>query len=79
MAKKKFYNMNGREAMREGSGMIKEDRSAPSNLPREMIDKYWPDGQYYMGIHEADLFMGSQKQLREDGQGMRREAKPGKY
>lgn len=61
MAKKKYYQgkkgrmdeSNGmslyekhKRMERDFAGMIKEDRSAPANLPQEKIMKYYPDTYY---------------------------------
>lgn len=77
MSKKRFY---GREKeMNEDSHMIHDDWSAPALLPQRVIDRDWPKNNNYMKYGEADLFMGVQKQLNEDGADMRRENKPKKY
>ena len=60
-------------------GMISEDMSAPANLPRNVVERYWPEGHHYMEGQVPDLFMGVQKQLNEDGMDLRREMKPKKY
>lgn len=61
------------------SRMIREDWSKPCLLPTEIIDKDWARNANYMKNGEADLFMGVQKQLKEDGEGFKKAFKPGKY
>jgi hypothetical protein len=69
-----------RKMMAEDSHLIGDDRSAPCNLPRNVIDKNFPDGHIYGHNYvPSDLFNGVQAQLKEDGRDYKREAKPKKY
>lgn len=61
---KRYYN--GKMAMAEGGSMLHEDRSKPSNLPTEVMDKMVPSADYGMSQGYDDLFMGVQKQLKYD-------------
>lgn len=86
MAKKRHYASEKKQGhggygvtMNEDSRMIGDDWSAPALLPRMVMDKDWPQAHNYMNYGEADLFMGVQKQLKEDGSDMKREFKAGKY
>lgn len=59
--------------------LIAEDHNAPANLPRHIVQKYWPKGGTYdLGMID-DLFSGVQKQLHEDDEDMRKAFKPNKY
>ena len=77
MAKKRFYT-DGKEAMREGGRMIREDASAPCHLPREVMDKDWPSSDGYLGGHIKDLFDAVNSQMKEDGGDLRKHT-PKKY
>lgn len=67
--------------MYKASPMIKEDRSAPCNLPKHVIDEYWPNASGYSMKSEriGDLFNGIQKQMREDAEDFKRAMDPKKY
>jgi hypothetical protein len=87
MAKKRFYkdsNASGartyaKKTMNRDGDMIREDFSAPSLLPRDVKDVYWPKSQLYMNGGIQDLFMGVHDQLREDGEDLKRVFGPKKY
>jgi hypothetical protein len=92
MAKKRYHNgesMEKREAyagykesrkmMARDGAMIREDLSAPCNLPRSVMQEFWPKAHNYnMGFVE-DLFYGAQKQMHEDYNDLGREMDPKKY
>ena len=67
------------KTMNRDSGMIREDWSAPCLLPKQVIDRDWARNSNYMNYSEEDLYMGVQKQLREDRDGFEKAFKPGKY
>jgi hypothetical protein len=46
-------------------GMIKEDRSAPGNLPKQVIQKQYPKTGF-MGSHEIDDTMRGLDDTRKD-------------
>lgn len=68
-----------KKLMQRDRAMIHEDRRAPSLLPQQVIERYWPTGGYHVGGVPNDLFNGVQIQLDEDGTDMRRELGPRKY
>jgi hypothetical protein len=70
---------NSRHMMARDGGMIREDRSAPSNLPREVMDKYWPKAHNYNAGYVDDLFRGVEKQMNEDYMDIKIETHPRKY
>lgn len=74
----KRYN-ESRKMMAEASGMIREDRSAPCLLPREVIDKQWPSSADYNMGYVDDLFNGVQKQMSEDRGDFGKAMGPKKY
>jgi hypothetical protein len=77
---RKYYGSNAAKSMARArsadlnsdTGMIREDRSAPCLLPRNVIDRDWPRSEVYMKTGAADLFMGVKKQMSEDGADMRK-------
>jgi len=77
MAKSKKNSMG----MYKGSIMIKEDMSAPSLLPREAMDKYWPSpAEYNMKVGDIqDLFRGVQEQMNEDSRDFKKAYGPKKF
>jgi hypothetical protein len=72
------YKESRRMMARDGA-MIREDMSAPALLPQRVIDEYWPKAANYNMGYVDDLFYGAQKQMHEDYDDLRREAKAGKY
>lgn len=68
-----------RRMMARDGAMIHEDRNAPCNLPRQIIDQYWPKAANYRMGYVEDLFYGAQKQMHEDYDDFGRELSPGKY
>lgn len=63
--------------MKKG-GMIQEDRSAPSNLPREVIMKEFPKvGYLYQPI--PDTIEGIDRQMDSDVRGVRKQLASKKY
>ena len=76
---KNSMNRDSADAVHD-SGMIKDDRSAPCNLPTHVIDKYWAPKIYAMsGKVPSDLYRGVEKQLHEDTGDFRREFAAKKY
>lgn len=72
------HSERSHEHYAEGS-MISEDRSAPCNLPRTIVEKNYPSYQSYEhGEMIPDLYIGVEKMLGEDSAGMRRIMKPSK-
>jgi len=70
MAKKRYYSDS------KDSGMIKEDYSAPSNLPRNVVYREYPKIDYdYYDLN--DDIKGVDNQMRDDTRGAAR--KKGKY
>lgn len=71
---------NGMKVSRSDYGInFHEDMSAPSNLPREVVYKYWPASPYSpMGMVD-DLFEGAQKQMSNDRSGFGKIMDPKKY
>jgi len=76
-----YYGRKADMRMHSGYGdhLIGEDRTAPALLPRRVIEDNYDSPYNYMGDNPADLYMGVQNQLRQDGRDMRRIFKPGKY
>jgi len=70
---------NSRDMMARNGDMIREDRSAPCNLPREVMDKYWPKTNNYNAGYVDDLFRGVEKQMDEDFMDLKKATGPGKY
>lgn len=68
-----------KEFMHKSGAMMSEDRSAPANLPRHIIDSYYPAAEYGMPGGIGNLFTGAQKQMAEDKRDLHKEFKPGKY
>lgn len=68
-----------RKMMARDGAMIREDRSAPCMLPRNVIDEYWPRAANYNAGYVDDLFYGAQKQMHEDYEDLKMETRPGKY
>lgn len=82
MAKKVAMNRNTQPYIetKRDYGMISEDRSAPCNLPREAIQKFWDRGeQATFGQQLDDLFHGSEEQVSQDMGKLKKASKPGKY
>ncbi len=73
------HSRDGMHAMKEGGGMIHDDRSQPCNLPSGVMDKHYGMGTRGMGGSINDLYMGVQKQTQRDASDLSRELKPGKY
>lgn len=59
--------------------MISDDRSAPSNLPRHVMESYWPQSHNYHVGYVDDLFHGVHNQLREDYDDFGKVMSPKKY
>ena len=78
MAKKKYHSDPRRALERSSAGMISEDRSAPSNLPREWFMKYYPDANYGMDESLNDDIRGVDNQIRADGRGEKKGSMPEK-
>jgi hypothetical protein len=65
---KKYYN-----------SIIKEDRGAPANLPRNVIEHDANKMNYDHNEIPGDLYQGVSRQLEEDSADMKRASKPRKY
>ena len=71
---------SNRISRREYGMDFHEDMSAPANMPRNVMDKYWPETPMSpMGMLGEDLFSGAQKQMHEDNNDMRKIMDPKKY
>ena len=89
MAKKRHHSKemmrdvtrDGNRISRRDYGMdFSEDMSAPANMPRHVMDKYWPATPMSpMSMLGDDLFEGAQKQMSEDNADMRKIMDPKKY
>ncbi len=88
MAKKKYYqNRKDRRDESRGmeryenemSGMIKEDLSAPSNLPQEKVMKYYPKCEYLMQDDYPDTLREVDMQIDDDVRGARKHRSKTKY
>lgn len=75
---KRFHGTDGKNAMKEGSGMIHDAMSKPCNLPTEVIDKVWGSNAGMTGGIK-DLYEVAQKQIKGDRDDLNRLTKPGKY
>lgn len=76
---KRYYSSDESKNMNRDAGMIREDRSAPCLLPRQVIDKDWPRTEVYMKEGAADLFMGVQKQMSQDKSDMNKASAQGPH
>ena len=63
----------------EREGMIREDRSAPANLPQEVVHKNYPKGSYGLRGNLDDTIRGVDNQLYEDERQMDRDRGYTKY
>lgn len=84
MAKKRYYEayagMDMRRRMEaEDSMMIKEDPSAPANLPQEKMLKYYPKADYASYPDLDDTLRGIDKQTKDDTGKEKKEKFPEKY
>ena len=77
MAKK--YYTDSSKAMKQASGMIREDMSAPCLLPREVIDKNFPSAGYGLKGGYHDLFGGVQAQMHKDESDLKKAFSPKKW
>lgn len=79
MAKKRFYdgdysgplNKARREENRDFN-MISEDKSACANLPQDVKYHAWPKAGHYAQYDLDDTIRGIDKQMDQDGAGMKR-------
>lgn len=84
MAKKRFHsgasalNVERRAEARDFS-MISEDKSACANLPQDVKYHAWPKAGHYAEYSLDDTIRGIDKQMNEDGAGMRRHKSRSKY
>jgi len=74
---KKYYN--DKAAMMRAGMMISEDRGAPCNLPRSVIQREYPQTMSYMDKSIADLYSGVEEQMRKDGSDFKKILDPAKY
>lgn len=66
--------------MREDGHMIHSDPYERSNLPQQVMQKEWPRAYNHLqDYYVEDLFLGVNKQLNEDGEGMKKAFGPRKY
>ncbi len=78
MAKKRFYDgdYSGLESSRReekrDSEMIHEDHNAFANLPQQVMIKAWPKAGHYADYNLDDEISGINKQMDEDGSGLKR-------
>jgi len=85
MAKKRYYDESyaGRDERRrqeyEDSMMIKEDRGAIANLPKEVMMKEYPRVGYGMGEYLDDTARGIDRQISDDNREKKKEMHPEKY
>lgn len=85
MAKKRFYDgdYSGLNAARKQEArdfaMISEDKSAVANMPQQVKYHAWPKPGYYADYDLDDTIRGINKQMDEDGSGMRRHKSKSKY
>lgn len=76
-----YANREVSKRMMKADGyMIHDDYSARSLLPQQVMQKEWPKAYNHMqDYYVEDLFLGVNKQLNEDGEGMKKAFGPGKY
>lgn len=60
-------------------GMLHEDRSAPANMPQEVVYKAYPKCDYFAGAELDDTRRGLDDTRREDVSLMRRYESKNKY
>ena len=63
----------------EDSTMIREDRSAPSNLPQEVVHKMYPKIGYGMKMELDDTIRGVDDQMDDDVREMMKNRSHEKY
>jgi hypothetical protein len=56
----------GARSKYDDSDMIREDRSAPSNLPQQVIHKMYPKLGYGVRSHLEDTIRGVDRQIDDD-------------
>ena len=61
-----------RDGRREDSMMLREDRSAPANLPQDVKYHAWPKNRRYANYYLDDTIRGVDNQIREDEDGAAR-------
>lgn len=64
----KKYDKTGVERHRMDSGymgMISEDRSAPANLPQQVVHKYYPKGDVINNYYLDDTIKGVDDTIRD--------------
>jgi hypothetical protein len=84
--KKRFYDGDYagplNVARRQEAGdfeMIREDKSACANLPQDVKYHAWPKAGHYAEYDLDDTIRGVDKQMDEDGAGMKRHKSTKKY
>lgn len=71
MAEDGYYKMDPRRRRElEDSGMIHEDHYAPSNLPQQVMHKYWGGGDYGLNVRLDDTDYGVDRQKEADNRKM---------
>lgn len=85
-SKKRFYDGDysgplnkARRIEDRDFSMISEDRSAVANLPQDVKYHAWPQAGYYADYDLDDTIRGINKQMDEDGSGMKRHKSRSKY
>ena len=73
------YHNPGNRSKYEDSMMIREDRSAPANLPQNVVHKDYPKGGYGLNGRLDDTIYGVDKQISDDARKMKSEYSPDKY
>lgn len=82
--KKRFHagasalNHERHEEARDFS-MISEDKSACANMPQQVKYHAWPKAGHYADYSLDDTIRGIDKQMNEDGSGMRKHKSTKKY
>lgn len=85
MAKKRFYDGDysglnkAREQQARDFSMISEDKSACANLPQDVKYHAWPKAGSYADYDLDDTIRGIDKQMDQDGAGMRKHKSKSKY
>lgn len=75
-----YAGFDSRRSMEQQDGaMLNEDRSAIANLPQDVKYHAWPKAPAYANYNLNDNISGVDKQMDEDGMGMRKHIQPGKY
>jgi len=68
----KRYHASERKEERKDSGMLSEDHLAPANMPQDVKYHAWPKAGSYADYDINDSISGVNRQMDEDGAGMKR-------